>query len=85
MCRKHEPVYLFREPPAGATDLRLERLLRHLSGGVICTRCGLTGAVTAFGALTWYTPGTVGYRDRERDLARAAEWSARVAAAEGVS
>lgn len=78
-CRKHEPKPLFAKPdPKTQPDLALAYILRGHDRRIVCSACGLTGYATAFDRVRWLTPGTVGYRDRERWLARAAEWNAKV-------
>lgn len=79
MCRKHEPKPLYQKPDAKTqTDLALAYILRGLDGWIVCGACGLTGCVTSFGNVRWFTEGTVGYLDREKKLAKAAEWNAKV-------
>ena len=49
MCRKHEPVYLLRDPPVGNVALAMEFALRGYGWHITCARCGPTGGVTKLG------------------------------------
>ena len=57
MCRKHESVYLFRDPPEGDDGVSPEFTPRGYGYHVKCARCGLVGGVTSFGNMRWYTLG----------------------------
>lgn len=79
MCRKHEPKPLYTKPdPATQRDLLLAYILRGHGDWITCSKCGLTGCMTSFGNVRWFTKGTVGHYDREKRLAKAAAWNALV-------
>lgn len=83
MCR-HHAAYLYREP-AASNPMGVVFALRSLHLHIVCTRCGLTGGLKHKGGVSWYTKGKVGYLSRAKRLAEAAEWNAKVEAAESTS
>ena len=82
-CPKHEPRALFRRPPKGDLDARVEYLLGHYDKWVVCGRCGRLGWYSdhPLHRLHWSYPEAdeTGYirSINEEVFRKAAEWNAR--------